>query len=131
MKILYKGFDGGETSTVVGYWLVEIKSLFSVCLLKFNGGTRENFHSHAFNAFTWFISGDLTEERLADGKKVFTKYKRSWLPKVTKRNNIHRVTSVGASYCFSIRGPWVDYWQEYNEKTNKWTTLTHGRKEVL
>jgi hypothetical protein len=51
MKFLSKCKDGGPESPVTAYVLVEIKSLFSVMLLHFSG-TREAFHSHAFNALT-------------------------------------------------------------------------------
>lgn len=52
MKILSKSYDGGPDSGVDGYWLIEIKSWFSIVLLHFNPGTREAFHNHAFNALT-------------------------------------------------------------------------------
>lgn len=67
MKFFKKMKDGGPESTVTGYWLAEIKSLFSVVLLRFDGKSREAFHTHAFNSWSWVIKGSLTEEML-DGK---------------------------------------------------------------
>lgn len=128
MRLFYKGKDGGPESPVTGYWLIEIKSLFSIVLLKFNDGCRENFHSHAFNALTWFIKGNLLEKRLLNKCVRFRQYKRSVIPKLTKRDNIHKVNSRGVSWCLSIRGPWSKTWQEYNEKERKFITLTNGRK---
>ncbi len=131
MRLFYKGKDGGLESPVVGYWLIEIKNLFSIVLLKFNKGARENFHSHAFNALSWFIKGDLIEERLINNKVVYKTYKRGLIPKITKRDNLHRVHSYQTSWVFSIRGPWHETWKEYNKKQDKIIVLTNGRKEII
>ena len=61
MRILQKTKDGGKESTVDAYFLIELKGWFSVALLKFNKGSRVNYHSHAFDALTWFIKGDMVE----------------------------------------------------------------------
>lgn len=126
MKLFTKAKDGGSESPVDAFFLFEIKSICSIALLRFNPGSRENFHSHAFNAWTWFISGDLEEELYVYG---FVKYKRSLLPKVTKRWNLHRVKANKTSWCFTIRGPWQKHWLEV-DKHGKILVLTHGRKIV-
>ncbi len=130
MRFFYKGKDGGPESPVTGYWLIEIKSLFSIVLLKFEDGTRETYHTHAFNAFTWFIKGELWEERIFPKMQIRNLYIRSLFPKYTQRDNLHRVCSKGVSWCFSIRGPWSNYWTEYNDKTGETISLTNGRKIV-
>lgn len=127
MKLFSKSFDGGKNSGVVGLFLVEIKSLFSIVILKFNEGSRENYHSHAFNAFTWFIKGDMIEHNL-DGREVV--YKRRLVPKYTPRECIHKVYANKTSYAISIRGPWSKTWKEFNPQTKKFITLTNGRKVV-
>lgn len=128
MKILSKAKDGGPLSPVDAYFLCEFKGLFSVALLRFNKGGREAFHSHAFNAWTWFLWGDLHEQDVSNAPVY--KYKRSILPKKTPRNKKHRVQAGVNSYCITIRGPWVDTWEEYDIENNVTTTLTHGRKVV-
>ena len=125
MRIFNKSKDGGPESPVDAYFLFELKHIASVALLRFNEGGREAFHTHAFNAFTWFICGDLVEQRY-DG--TTTKYKRSLLPKYTARDNNHRVVAHKTSWCITIRGPWKDNWTEDTDKAK--TTLTHGRKIV-
>ena len=55
MKLFSKCKDGGKESPVDGYFLIECKGLFSVALLKFNKGGREAYHTHAFDAYTWFL----------------------------------------------------------------------------
>jgi len=131
MRLLEKTKDGGNESTVDSYFLIEWKKGFSIALLKFNEGSRENFHSHAFNAWTWFITGDLVEECYKPPFNHFNVYKRSIFPKKTSKDNLHRVHSIdGPSWCITIRGPWSDYWTELEPATGKTITLTHGRKEV-
>ncbi|ATN93435.1 hypothetical protein [Pseudoalteromonas phage J2-1_QLiu-2017] len=119
--------DGGPDSPVDAYFLCEIKGLFSIAILKFNKGCREEYHTHAFGALTWFIKGSLVEEFWVRPSRWYT---RSWLPKFTSRHKLHRVNAKEDSWCFTIRGPWSETWMEWNSKTNTKTLLTHGRKVV-
>ncbi len=127
MKLFKKMKDGGPDSPVDGYFLIEIKSLFSIVLLKFNRGGREKFHTHAFNAWTWFLLGCLVEEEANGTTKP---YYRSIFPKKTKKDKNHRVFAFIDSWCLSIRGPWENTWTEYDERENKTTTLSKGRKII-
>lgn len=126
MKVLSKAKDGGPDSPVDAYFLFEIKSVGSVAFLKFNQGCREAFHTHAFNALTWFLSGDLIEEDISG---MLTPYRRSVFPKVTKKDKNHRVIAKKTSWCFTVRGPWSDTWTEVDENESR--VLTHGRKVVI
>lgn len=133
MKLFKFASDGGRDSGVRGFFFVEIKSLFSVVLLRFNPGSREAYHSHAFNAVTWFLRGKVVEERIhgdheADLSFEYTPFGPNVRPKFTPRENCHRVSSVGITYALSFRGPWIDTWREY--RAGKFVTLTHGRKVV-
>jgi hypothetical protein len=125
MRILSLSKDGGPDSPVDGFFLIEIKSLFSIVLLRFNEGGREAFHTHAFNALTWFLAGDMEEEDI-DG--YFHFYQRSLIPKYTPRSKNHRVWANRTSWCLSIRGPWNSTWTEDTDTHH--TVLTHGRKVV-
>ena len=127
MKIFSFGKDGGDESTVFGFWLIEAKKLFSVALLKFNGYSREAFHSHAFNSVSWLLKGELIEEHMDEDVVVYTP---SWKPIITRRNTFHKVSSVGKSYVITFRGPWVPFWKEWLPLENRERTLTNGRKEV-
>lgn len=125
MKIFTKMKDGGPDSPVEGYFLFECKWLFSVALLKFNKGGREAFHTHAFNALTWFLKGELEEEDIS-GEKY--KYSKSIFPKITLREKTHRVLAYKDSWCFTLRGPWVDTWTEVSKEAKTYTVFTHGRR---
>ncbi len=128
MKIFHYGKDGGPKSTVWGFWLLEAKRLFSVALLCFEDGSRDSFHSHAFNSISWVLKGKLVEQNLFEHS---VSYDPSFKPIITKRSTFHRVVSKGTTWVFTLRGPWADTWQEYDPFNWTFSTLTHGRKEVL
>lgn len=127
MSLLKYMKDGGAESTVSGFYFVEIKSLFTIVLLRFQGKSREAFHSHAFDAISWVLKGELQENVLFS---ITNRYLPSLKPIFTERIRFHKVDSVGDTWVFSIRGPWVDTWREFLPALNKFRTLTHGRKVV-
>lgn len=127
-RILYKKPDGGKLSGVTGYFLIEWKCLFSIGLLHFKAGSREAFHSHAFDAVTFWLTGQVTEEKLTGQTKDFSP---SFKFKYTNRDNFHRVISHGNTWALTFRGPWKDFWQEYRiNNPQPYVVLTHGRKEL-
>jgi hypothetical protein len=111
MRLFEKSHDGGTESGVTGYFLVEIKPLFSVVLLRFSKGTREAYHSHAFHAVT-----------------MWRKFFRGGMVKYTGRNTFHKVEALETTWAISFRGPWLDRWHE--DRQRKLVTLTHGRNIV-
>lgn len=127
MRFFHVGKDGGPKSTVTGYWLIEIKKLFSVALLRFDDGSRDEYHSHAFDCLSWVLKGRLKEQHLDGPLEV---HLPSWIPVVTLRTTFHRVVSDGTTWVFTIRGPWAKIWHEYNPNTHRHTTLMNGRKLV-
>lgn len=127
MKLLSWGKDGGPASHVWGFWLVEIKSLFSIVLLCFEPGTREAYHTHAFNALTWWLRGHVTEYHKSGGQRDWTP---SWRPKVTPRSCYHKVYAHERTWALSIRGPWQKVWKEYTEVEGREIQLTNGREIV-
>jgi len=126
MKLFKRGKDGGAESTVTGYWLCEFKSLFSIVLLKFENGTRDAFHTHAFNSVSWLLRGKLIEH-LHNSDRIGV-YLPSLRPIHTSEETYHKVESVGRTWVLSFRGPWAKTWQEYTADGER--TLTHGRVEV-
>lgn len=102
------GKDGGPESSVHA-WMFEVKWLFSFGLLRFDGPSRDAFHSHAFNAWSWLLSGALVE-------KVFGYPQRYLFPSSrlisTPRECVHKVDSAGVSWVLTFRGPWCQSWFE-------------------
>jgi hypothetical protein len=131
MRLLKYAKDGGAESTVSGFYFVEIKSLFTIVLLRFQGKSREAFHTHAFNAISWVLKGKLTENHLNGyDEGFFDEYTPSLKPIITPRSQFHKVDSDGDTWALSFRGPWVNTWREYLPALNKFRTLTNGRKVV-
>lgn len=127
MKIFTKCKDGGPESHVWGYFLCEIKPLFSIVLLRFEDGSRDAYHEHAFNAVSWVLKGELKEETIAPVPEENT-YRPSLSPVITLRKTFHKVTSKGRTWVLSVRGPWADTWRESDKDGEK--TLTNGRRVV-
>lgn len=150
MRLFSKAKDGGPESPVDGYFLIEIKSLFSIVLLHFNFGRRESFHNHAFNALTFWLKGNVTEEieEYWPGKHVRRDTWRAGDVKYTPRDTMHRfeTPSTGTyksffgnivarahkngAWALSFRGPWKKTWQEHKTPFGESITLTNGRKLV-
>lgn len=124
MKFFFKRADGGPESNVTGYWLCEGKSSFSICLLRFASGSRENFHSHAFNSFAVVLFGRLAEEQVDGMWDYWTFLRFLWVP----RSRFHRVYGHAKySWVLNLRGPWSSSWEEYDPATKSYLTLTKGR----
>lgn len=124
MRFFEKSHDGGEGSGVTGYFLIEIKSLFSIVLIRFSNGTRDAYHNHAFSALTIWLKGSVKEHML-DGK---VNYWKAGNIKYTPRSNFHKVEALGTSWALCFRGPWSKTWNE--SRKGKLVTLTHGRIEL-
>ena len=130
MKLLEVSKDGGPESTVTAYWLIELKGWFSVAILCFANGSRDAFHSHAFNSISWLLWGQLCET-MVDTPDSGWWYYPSPIPIITRKTTFHKVWSKGRSWVLTFRGPWTDTWREYRPGSEKQdVVLTHGRKEV-
>lgn len=125
-RLFYKKPDGGHDSGVTGYFLIEWKLFFSIGILHFKQGSREAFHSHAFNAFTFWLKGRVTE--ITHPSHTQLDFSAGLKPKYTPRNKFHKILAHSDTYAITFRGPWVDHWYEF--KKSKLITLTHGRKIV-
>ncbi len=132
MKWFYKGKDGGKESNVTGYWLFESKRFGSVVLLCFDKGSREAYHNHAFNAWSWILKGKLLEDVQISASRYDGNFiTPSWKPFFTGRERMHKVSGVAEkTWVLSFRGPWNETWKEYLPNEKKFVTLTNGRKRV-
>jgi hypothetical protein len=144
MKLCTLSKDGGPESTVWAYTLIEIKCLFTIVLLRFENGSRDAYHSRAFDCISWLLSGGLVETRqpecqtsgrcakpnaACDAPSVYT-YLPNWWPIITRRAHHHKVVSVGRSWVLSFRGPWAATWRETDGATGEVSTLRSGREVV-
>lgn len=127
MRFFSKAPDGGANSGVTAYFLIEWKSVFSIALLRFDRGSREAFHEHAFSAITLWLKGQVRERVLHSIWPCETSYRyfSAGDVKHTPRDLFHRIEAVKVSWALTLRGPWRDQWCEYRD--GKLVTLTHGR----
>lgn len=133
MKLFHKAKDGGPESNVTGYWLIEWKRVFSIALLRFSNGTRDSFHSHAFNSISWLLRGKLEEQHLHEKMSILPRsqfHSPGLVPIVTRRNTFHRVKSWGTSWVLTFRGPWSKTWREFDPAQGVHKVLESGRKVV-
>ena len=132
MRLFSKVPDGGKDSGVTAYFLIECKSLFSIGLLRFSEGSREAYHTHAFNALTWWLYGAVVEEHYEGGpiaeSNICKYFSPSFKPKYTPRTCFHKINATRTTWALTFRGPWAKHWYEY--KDGKVIKLTHGRVEV-
>ncbi len=131
MKLFFKAKDGGHESKVTGYWLIESKMFFSIVLLRFDKGSREVYHTHAFNAVSWVLKGKLLEYVKNSGKPIQCVYTPSLNCIYTPRERFHKVEGIAdTTWAISFRGPWLNIWKEFLPYTNTEINLTHGRLAV-
>lgn len=134
MKFITTTKDGGAESTVWAHWMFELKGLASVVMLRFEDGSRDAYHEHAFGCISWVLRGRLEEHVLsatdAAGPDTINNYPASWRPVVTRRSTFHKVVSHGRTWVISFRGPWANTWREFIPAERRFARLTHGRREV-
>lgn len=127
MKLHFGSRDGGPESRVFMYG-IESKRLGSLLLLRFENGSRESYHSHAFEAWSLLLRGFLFEQTNPERFRPGRHWYRTGAFIRTHRETFHRVTSTGRSWVLSVRGPWAPQWAEYDPTTGKYIGLTHGRR---
>ncbi len=127
MKFFFKSKDGGPESNVTGYWLFESKRFGSVVLLCFAKGSREAFHSHAFNSVGWVLKGQLVE-RIRGSYLYIHDHLPSFKPIYVPKSRMHQVEGItDKTWVLNIRGPWDKTWKEYLPAEDREITLTNGR----
>lgn len=127
MKLHFGSKDGGPKSTVTMYGF-ESKRLGSVLLLRFADGSRDAYHTHAFNAVSWVLRGSLFEKILHArcGSWLYPQARPYWTP----RSRFHKVVSEGTTWVLSFRGTWERTWREYLPAENRYVLLADGREVV-
>lgn len=131
LLICHTGKDGGPESKVHGYWLIRAKSLFTVAVLRFDEGSREAYHSHAFNSISWVLRGKLVEYlATADGSSAAVRVHHPGMRAIhTTRDTLHKVYGrAPRTWVLTFRGPWADTWRELVD--GQVITLTHDRVVV-
>lgn len=115
MKIVFfkkKRIDLGEQS-VTELTLLEYKKWFSIKLFNFHKseGVQDRFHTHAFNAYSFLIKGDYTEEVL-DGNRIVKCLRSRSKALLIPKDSYHRITRSKGCVTLLITGPWGETFKE-------------------
>lgn len=115
------------------FTILEYKPWFSIKLFWFkkSSGVQDRFHTHAFNAYSFLLYGDYTEECIEDGRIVQKPRSRSRTILIPK-DQYHRITRSTGCWTLLVTGPWGDYFKELRNKGSYYQEVecTHGRKDT-
>jgi hypothetical protein len=119
------------TGHVIAWVIFEWKLLFSIIIYHWVTIEQNRFHSHAFPAFAFLLSGSYEEERMVNGA-ICRHTVTQWLrPRYLPRNYTHRILKAQpGTYTLVLVGPWIKHWYEWFEDTNVWVKYTWGRRVV-
>lgn len=117
--------DGGPLSKVTG-WFVEAKRVATLAVLRFGPGSREAYHSHAFDCVSLVVGPGQLRETFVDGSE---RVHKPGTILVTRKSDLHKVYSEGTTWVLTLRGRWGAHWYEVGED-NRLVKMGHGRKEV-
>ena len=110
-----KIFTLGKGS-VTRYTLIEIKWLFSIYFHFIDTDFQDRFHTHAFNAIGWTISGGYFEEVMngIGNTSTYTSYIKGlrYIPKLLN----HKILKAEENTCTILfTGPYSSIWTEETE----------------
>lgn len=114
---------------IIQYCIFECKYLFSIILYNWKTIKQNRFHSHAFSAIAFLLSGAYEQEVYKNGQ-IRTEKVNNWLtPRYLPKNYTHRIMKAESrTWTIVFTGPWMKYWYEWFEDTNTWVKYTWGRK---
>lgn len=116
---------------IIAYTIFEHKYLFSIIVYNWKTVKQNRFHSHAFPAMAFLLSGKYEQEVYKNGE-IKVDYVNQWLkPRYLPRNYTHRIMKAEPNtWTIVFTGPWMNYWYEYFDDTKTWVKYTWGRKVI-
>jgi len=125
----HKRFTLGE-GNVDRYTLIEIRKLFSIYFHFIDTEFQDRFHTHAFNAVGWTVSGGYDEEVMegVNGTKTYTKHIGRGIRRIPKMYNHRILKAKPNTMTILFTGPYNELW---TEETDSWVKLiTRGNTEI-
>jgi hypothetical protein len=123
LKNRCKTFKLGE-GHVKRYTIIEIKSLFSIYIHEIETRCQDRFHTHAFNAVGWTITGGYLEEQLPSinhtcpGKIV----KVSGIRRIPRELNHKLLRALPNTHTILFTGAYSHLWTEEDDTEVKLIT---------
>lgn len=116
---------------IIAYVIFEHKYLFSIIIYNWKTIKQNRFHSHAFSAIAFLLSGKYEQEVYTQGT-IRNDTVNQWLkPRYLPKNYTHRIMKADPNtWTIIFTGPWIKYWYEYFDNTNTWVKYSWGRKII-
>lgn len=119
------------TGYIMAYTLFESKHLFSIIFYNWLTIEQNRFHSHAFPAVAFLLSGSYEEEYLDLGQVKINKVNAWMKPRYLPRNYTHRImVAAPRTWTVVFVGPWSDNWYEWFQDSKVWVKYGWGRKVI-
>jgi len=116
---------------IIQYTLFEWKKLFSIIIYHWKTIKQNRFHSHAFPAYAFLLSGKYIEEVIENGKVVQKTVNQRFKPRFIPKKYIHRILRAEPrTWTIVFVGRWMDYWFEYFDNKKIWVKYSWGRKKI-
>jgi hypothetical protein len=116
---------------IIAYTLFESKYLFGIIVYNWKTIKQNRFHSHAFSALAFLLSGQYEEEVYKNGLITKRTVNQLFKPRFLPKKYTHRIlTAKPKTWTIVFTGPWIKYWYEWFEDTNTWIKYAWGRKVI-
>jgi hypothetical protein len=117
--------------SVTQYTLFENKKLFSIIFYKWNTIDQIRFHTHAFTAFAFLLSGWYWEKVKYNDIEMTNFVNQPLWPRYLPKNYCHAIKNAKpGTLTMVITGPWQKHWYEYFPDKGHWIKYTWGREKV-
>jgi|TARA_R110000868_G_scaffold74337_5_gene214931 hypothetical protein len=116
---------------IIQYTIFENKFFGGIWIYNWKTILQNRFHTHAFSAYAFLLSGSYTEEVIQDGK-ILTRVVSQWMrPRRLPKNYCHRILRAEPNtWTIVFFGKWEPNWWEYFNDTKTWIQYAWGRKMV-
>jgi len=119
------------TGKVDQFIVFENKRLFSIIFYRWNTIDQVRFHTHAFTAFAFLLSGWYWETVKFNNIDMTNFVNVPLVPRFLPRNYCHAINNAKPNtLTMVITGPWQKHWYEYFPDTEKWVKYTWGRNKT-
>jgi hypothetical protein len=116
---------------IIAYTIFESKYLFSIIIYHWKTIKQNRFHSHAFPALAFLLSGSYDEEVVVAGKISRRTVSSILKPRFLPRNYTHRILQARPkTWTIVFTGRWIKHWYEYFDDSKQWVKYTWGRKVI-
>lgn len=119
------------TGSVTQYIVFEHKKIASLIFYRWNTIDQVRFHTHAFKAVAFLLTGWYWEKVMFNGIEMTNFVNVPFLPRFLPKNYCHAVQNAKpGTITMVITGPWQKNWFEYFPDTKKWVKYGWGRVKL-